>query len=153
MPSSKRAVSPVLATIIIVSVAITLAVAVSFFISGTLVGSTSFEVFEIMSTRCALNGSNWVIDVIVKNVGSDSGTLVQALVNGLEVNNYASPYVTDQWSTNMSRSQVLRSGERVMVRFFLDPDRVDTSLSSGTSVELKLHSTGGYDYPVLIILV
>jgi hypothetical protein len=153
MPSSKRAVSPVLATIIIASVAITLAVAVSFFLSGTVIGSTSFEVLEIVSARCVLNGTNWVIDVIVKNVGSNSGTLVQALVNGLEVNNYASPYITDQWSTNMSQSQVLRSGEKVMVRFFLDPDRVDTSLSSGTSVELMLHSASGYDYPVLIILV
>ncbi len=153
MLSSKRAVSPVIATIIIVSVTITLAVASGFFLSGTLDSYTTFDIIEIVSVRCVLNGSNWVIDVIVKNVGSDSGTLVQALVNGLEVDNYGSPYVVDQLSTNMSRTQVLRSGERVMVRFFLDPDRVGTSLSSGTSVELMLHSTSGHDYPILIILI
>ena len=153
MPSSKRAVSPVLATIIIVSVTITIAVASGFFLSGTIDSYTTFRVIKIVQTKCTLNGSNWVIDVIVKNIGSDSGTLIQALVNGLEVDNYSSPHVANQWSTNMTQSQVLRSGESVMVRFFVDPDRFGTSLSSGTSVELMLHSASGFDYPVLIILV
>jgi len=38
------------------------------------------------------------------------------MINGTEVDNYASPYVAGQTSMNMYKYQVLRSGERVTVR-------------------------------------
>ena len=153
MLSLRKALSSVVSTIILLGICISVAVAAGFYLRGILVGQTDYEVFEIVSTSCKLNGSYWVIDVNVKNVGSDSGTLVQALINGITVDNYESPHIVDQWSTSMSQTQLLRSGESINIKFFLDPDKVGTKLSSGTSIELMLHSAGGYDYPVLILLI
>jgi hypothetical protein len=89
----RKALSSVVSTTILLGVCITLAVAAGFFLSGTLVARTDYEVFEIVSSKCILNGSYWVIDVTVKNVGSDPGTLIQAFINGIEVDNYDSPYI------------------------------------------------------------
>jgi hypothetical protein len=140
-------------TIIIASVAITLAVAAGFFLveMGSIKATVLVGVKPVSVSR-ELNGSYWVINVILENERRESLTLVQAMVNGTEVDNYASPYVPGQTSTDMYRGQVLRRGEKVIVRFFLDPNTYYTSPRTRPWYKLMFINRSGVQYPTEFIL-
>ena len=151
---SRKAVSPVIATVILVAVAITVAVAVSYWMSGISSQYTKFEKVEIQSGICYVNSvGNWTVSMKMKNTGTATSTLIGVFINEVEVDNYASGWVVNEWSTNMTSSQSIKSGETKMINIFIEATRTGSTLSSGTTVNIKIHSAGGMDYIKLIELV
>jgi len=93
----RRAVSPVIATVILVAVTITVAVAVSYWISGISSQYTSFEKVEIKSAYASRKYDTdatgdvfkgWVIKIGVQNTGSSTSTLDSLLVNNKPLDEY-----------------------------------------------------------------
>jgi len=96
----RRAVSPVIATVIIVAVTITVAVAVSYWISGISSQYTSFEKVEIKSAYASRKDDGdgglpevftfkgWVIKIGVQNTGSQTSTLESVYVNNKPLDEY-----------------------------------------------------------------
>jgi hypothetical protein len=150
--SKKRALSAIIASIIITAVCIVVAVVFGFYFSGAVSEFTSIETLEIISAYSELNGSDWIITVKMKNTGSKTCSLIQVLVNDIPIDNYGSPHVVDEWSTNMTQQQVVRSGETVLIKIYLDPDKPGVVLSQGSTIELTIQSAGGADYPRLLTL-
>lgn len=148
--------SPVIATVILVAVAITVAVAVAYWMGGIAGQYTKFEKVEIQSAVCTNNGTFWTIEMKMKNTGTASSTLISAFINEVEVDNYDSTGpVASAWATNINTtvSTVITSGQSVTVYFWMDSARAGTTLTSGTTVNFKIHSSGGMDYIKLVELV
>jgi len=150
--SKRRAVSPVIATVILVAVAITVSVAVAYWMSGIAGQYTKFEKIEIQSAVCTWDSTSWKIEMKIKNTGTAATTLNSAFINDIEVENYGETgVIAGETSTNMTKTTPIESGESILINFYIDLGYA--TLSSGTTVNLKIHSTGGMDYIKLVVLV
>ncbi len=161
----KRAVSPVIATVILVAVAITVAVAVAYWMGGIAGMYTKFEKVEIQSAYAPLNttassdysssNGGWNITLCLKNTGSAEATLINAYVNNKPIDTYSPPitwyYTDDEHPTLTSIPEdgvSIGSGEEITIYLLVDR----TLFSSGTTLNVKLHSAGGMDYIKLVEL-
>ena len=174
--SKRRAISPVIATVILVAVAITVAVAVSYWM-GSLAGQyTSFEKVEIQSGYATItSGKGWTIHLTLKNTGSATATLIGVFVNDVpvtgvpvgDVTKTTEPHEMDviddcltittyeATGTNLleidNLKDVIESGSSSTLEVYIGKDY--GTLTPGTTVNIKLHSAGGMDYIKLIKLV
>ena len=103
----RKAISPVIATVILVAVAITVAVGVSYWMGGISSQYTSFEKVEIQSGICQKLGTSpnqyWNITMKLKNSGTADATLIGVFINEIEVTSYAQTTAVDTEAvTNMA---------------------------------------------------
>jgi len=176
----RRAVSPVIATVILVAVAITVAVAVSYWMSGIAGQYTSFEKVSIKSAYASPkdNGTvfkGWVISLGLQNTGSSAATLESLFVNDKPISDYGfitgtsgpgkirwtdtAPTPSDLWtdwdSVTSIASVSLDSGDEATIYVLVFGDRVSPAeglFSAGTTINVKLHSANGFDYIKLVQL-
>jgi flagellin-like protein len=157
----RKAISPVIATVILVAVAITVSVAVAYWMSGIAGQYTAFEKVEIQSGYAVkVTGENpgWKIIITLKNSGTSTATLINCFVNekligvlGTELKTTSVTSVPDTGTIGLADSKgiTIDSGQSSEVTISLIPD---TFSSSGTTVNIKLHSASGMDYIKLIQL-
>ena len=146
--------SPVIATVILVAVAITVSVAVAYWMGGIAGQYTKFEKVEIQSTLCTIAGQGeWTIVMKLKNTGTATANLIGVFINDIEVDDYDEIFTTDFWYTNMNTTQAITSGDTLTIQIYIDDGKTGTTLSSGTTVNIKVHSAGGMDYIKLVELV
>ncbi|MBS7631867.1 DUF4352 domain-containing protein [Candidatus Bathyarchaeota archaeon] len=152
--NNKRALSPVIATVILVAVAITVAVAVAYWMGGIAGQYTKFEKVEITSVLCTYNASSeiWTITLGVKNTGTAQATLDKVFINSIEITDYSLPPATDGAAHNMgANGMTLTSGQPGTI--IIQIERGWQTVSSGTTLNVKLHSTGGMEYLKMVELV
>ena len=114
---------------------------------------TTFEKVEIQAGLCTMDSSGWIITLILKNSGTASSTINAVFVNEVEIEQYgASGIVEDKSSTDIEDSgTTIQSGQNVQVHVWIVKNY--RNLTSGTTINIKLHSAGGMDYVKLIELV
>ncbi len=153
----RKAVSPVIATVILVAVAITVSIGVSYWMSGISGQYTQFEKVEIQTAYAARDDTaptGWIITLSVKNSGSADATITHVFINDVIVNDLAATGVVllqtgadiDIGTTGLA----LTAGNDADVLVFIS-DTYKT-LSAGTTVNVKLHSASGMDYIKLVKL-
>jgi len=160
----RRAVSPVIATVILVAVTITVAVGVSYWMSGIAGQYTSFEKIEITSGYSVKVGgppeTGWDLIVTLKNSGSSTATLINCFLNEQIVPGAVGSPLAGVTATTTANGDIggtddkgitIDSGESVEVTIGVILFTSDFS-SSGTTLNVKLHSAGGMDYIKLIQL-
>jgi len=173
--TKRRAVSPVIATVILVAITITVAVAVAYWMSGIAGQYTSFEKVEIQSgystiipteTPQLANEGSWIIHLELKNTGSATSTLIRVFVNDIPIDpslyeidiDVAATLPPGKMATDMPKDDPttptggklpIESGQSGTVEVYIDK----TLFSSGTTLNVKLHSAGGMDYIKLVQLV
>ena len=152
----RSAVSPVIATVILVAVAITVSVAVAYWMSGITGQYTSFEKVEIQTAITTYNitgGDHWQIIVTLKNSGTKAATMTHIFVNDVEVV-YAPSWVAGNEITGTIDStntlQILTGATNTITVWIEDIPAV--TLSAGTTVNIKIHSASGMDYIRLVQL-
>jgi len=157
---SRKAVSPVISTVILVAVAITVAVAVAYWMGGIAGQYTKFEKVEMQSGVCVKEtGDYWNITLKMKNTGTADATLIGVFINEREINTY-NVSITDVpgpglATTTMTEADTIQSGATSTIYIFVDggTDGWGAPVTSGTTVNIKIHSAGGMDYIKLIELV
>ena len=169
----RRGISPVIATVIIVAVTIAVAIAVAFWMTGIVGLFTAAEKLEIVSAN-AVNlggGQGWTVTLTVRNTGTTTTSIDTIYINGYEafVQNDAQPQLScvDNLQAQVDNQPVnqlpvtLQAGQSVTIRFNINPGQacnyVPTGVAvftpaAGGSIEVKLHSTGGKEYPKLLVL-
>ncbi len=151
--SKRKGVSPVIATVILVAVTITVAVAVAYWMSGIAGQYTSFEKIEIQSATITPLTNSWEVLVKLKNTGTKTSTLISVFVNEEEAFwDTAAPGATTATITssiNATTPEQILSGATGTVNVWIG---TNGTLSSGTTVNIKIHSAGGMDYPKLVQL-
>ncbi len=170
----RKAISPVIATVILVAVAISVSVAVSYWM-GSIAGQyTSFEKIEIQSGYAAIQpNGGWIITLVMKNSGSATANLMTVFVNDEPVDLYDQTSAsfgfadgdTAETGTNIPDVGVaIESGKTAEV--ITGTGEIDDPLesnpveiyigkdlfSSGTTINIKVHSAGGMDYIKLVKL-
>ena len=160
----RKAISPVIATVILVAVAITVAVGVSYWMSGISSQYTQFEKVEIQTGYATYDTTDtiWTVTMAIKNSGSADATINMAFLNDVpcESDNYhvdATNVTTDEWGVSFKSTGVtLKPGEQRTVYVYIDSPPANIPelafLSAGTTTNVKIHSAGGMDYIKLIRL-
>jgi len=170
MLKNRKAISPVIATVILVAVAITIAVAVSYWMSGIAGQYTKFEKVEIQSGYSVLQSAGtppapigWIITLELKNSGSATANLIKVFVNDKPVDIYGATGLTGATTPGSSPVDALETGVNFAdtglaidsgktasptVQLFIGSDL----FSSGTTIDIKIHSAGGMDYIKLLPL-
>ncbi|MEN3048393.1 MAG: archaellin/type IV pilin N-terminal domain-containing protein [Candidatus Caldarchaeales archaeon] len=126
----KKAISPVVATVILVAVAIVIAIAVAFWASGLVGVFTRFEKLEVVS---AVMLDLDTFRVRLRNTGSADTSIIQVVVQGRAVGNPTSPFAVP-------------IGQTVECDVTVTP-----SPPPGVTVELAFHSAGGKSYPTAVL--
>ncbi len=148
----RRAISPVIATVILVAVTISISVAVAYWMGGIAGTYTRSEQVQIQSAVCTPGTNGWTVSLSLKNTGSGAATLTNVFINNAEVTDYsASAPTVGVIATNMTTSNVLASGQAKTILIYIGNNY--QSLSSGTTVNIDIHSAGGMDYIKLVQLV
>ena len=146
--------SPVIATVILVAVAITVSVAVAYWMGGIAGQYTKFEKVEIQSTRAVINNpGEWTVTMKLKNTGTATANLIGVFINDIEVDTYDTIFEAGNWTTSMLTTQAITSGDTLTIEIYISSTKLGTTLSSGTTVNIKVHSAGGMDYISLVELV
>lgn len=151
----RKAVSPVIATVILVAVAITVSVAVSYWMSGISAQYTKFEKVEVQTGYSTAIAGGWDVQLELKNTGSATSTLLRAFVNDVlipETNCGNNTIIAGECSTDMVWAGTsITSGNYTTVHVYIS--NTYGTLSAGTTINIKLHSAGGMDYIKLVELV
>ena len=92
----------------------------------------------------------WVITLQLKNTGSATATLTNVFVNDILADQTNIACLTINPTTEAKVT--VMSGETATVVITIN-DVTDVTYSSGTTINVKLHSAGGMDYIKLIKLV
>ena len=155
---SIKAVSPVIATIIIVAIAITMSIAVAYWLLGLGGSFTKFEKVEFTTAYVigdATQGYN--ITMSLKNTGSASATLDY---NVTQFNGKPDIYYTIaanhfNWTFVPTGKYSMDPGASTTATIYCPKanEYADvTAFCSGMTLEITLHTTGGKDYPKAIVL-
>ncbi len=163
---NKKALSPVIATVILVAVTIVVAVSVAYWM-GTIAGSyTTFEQIEMPTSYAeyvtdlfgtGING--WKVHIELKNTGSADATIENIFLNAKPLKDYPDGSIklfkTDDSAANEisldSISIHINKGEKEKVIIWIK-DGIGQGCTSGTRIDLKLHSAAGRDYPLQVKL-
>ena len=141
---NKRALSPVIATVVLVAVTIVVAVAVSYWMGGIAGLYTRFEKIEIVKSYAVKESNgNFTVVIELKNSGSADATIQYVLVNGRPLEDY---------NENMTISPHLPATIPIGKSETFTISINGTLFSSGTTLDLKFHSAAGKDYPVMLTL-
>lgn len=141
---NKKALSPVIATVILVAVTIVVAVAVSYWMGGIAGLYTRFEKVEVVKSY-AVKGSdgNYTVTIELKNSGSADATINYVLVNGKALEDYGGNI-----TITPTLPATIQLGKSTSFSIWIDGDLFE----SGTTIDLKFHSAAGKDYPVMLAL-
>ncbi len=165
----RKAVSPVIATVILIAVAVALGIAVAFWASGL---TSSFSKYEKLgvNTQYASPGtkaSTWTINLGGQNTGSSDATIKQIQVNGVPytVSNTSvivtcqtdgsSCSATDYSAGSNAFSIPVSSGQSFSLSFMLDntgnlvPGK---TFASGQTIQVTIITAAGNNYPASIVL-
>lgn len=150
----RKGISPVIATVVLVAVTITVVIGVAYWLGGISSQYTSFEKVEIRDVNIVIDGTTWVITLNLKNSGTATATLTNAYINDAAATAAeAKPTEgADSLTTNLATAIVggLTSGQDKDIIIWIGGTY--GTLSSGTTVNIKVHSNAGMDYIKLITL-
>jgi len=153
-----KAVSPVIATIIIVAIAIVMSIAVAYWMLGLGAAFTRYEKLEIISAY-ALKGEpvnstekiyNFTVRLKLRNGGSAPLTIDEVFFNGI-------PSV-DVKVINEAGDEVVGCNVAALLGITLNPGDETGTLDiyyagkSGMSLEVLIRTVAGKDYPKVVIL-
>lgn len=156
---SIKAVSPVIATIIIVAIAITMSIAVAYWLLGLGSSFTKYEKVEFTTayvTGNEVNGYN--VTMNLKNTGSAAARVDQNVTqyNGKPDIYYSENATNFVWLWNPLTGAAMDPGasSSATILFPAAADFVPglTGFKSGMTLEIMIHTTGGKDYPKVITL-
>jgi len=153
---NRKAISPVISTIIIVAVAIAISIAVAFWLGGITSIFTRFEKLEITTAYATLETKgNWTITLTVKNTGTTDTTITDVLINGIPYSSYGTSVLTVKINnTGFSTSSgfSLKTGKSATVVITIPTQAGSYTFAAGQAVTVTIHTAGGQDYPKTVTL-
>jgi len=151
----KRAVSAVIATVIIVAVTIAIAIAVAYWMGGLATIFTRFEKIEVKSAYVTKDSGMYNVTVNFVNTGATQTSIDSVMLNGV-------PYDASGWkngtitvSGDLVKGKVVETGVDKTGRIVFNVGIKDPSgnaLNPGVTLTITIHTTGGKDYHASVTL-
>jgi len=79
--TKKRGISPVIATVILVAIAIVISIAAAFWMTGLLSSFTTYERVQILASYATRSGTSYTAYVNMTNIGAANVTVTAILIN------------------------------------------------------------------------
>jgi len=160
----KRAISPVIATIIIVAVAIVMSIAVAYWMMGLATTFTRYEKLEFTSAYAIpvfdseANRYNYTIRITLKNTGTSPATVTMFLLNGIPYNEIKENdelvvvtivVTTDNAIFEPEKGVTINPGDGKDFEITFPKGTVTPmgNLTSGVSLEIVVQTAAGNQYP------
>jgi len=164
----RKGVSPVIATVILVAVAITVSVAVAYWMSGIAGQYTSFEKIELpvhysqyvatIEPAATTEGGNQTIEI--KNSGSKDATINNIFLNNIPLKDYGVilSWVYPAGSVGIDGSLDFRTStldilipvpKGTKVKIVIGIPLLTEGCTPGTTIDLKITTAAGNQYPLL----
>jgi flagellin-like protein len=159
--ASRKGISPVIATVILVAVAITVAVSVAYWMGGISSLYTRLEKVEVSSTSISKGTGNYTVTMVVKNTGSADASLDAVYINGKTRSSFtASPSYANitvtSGSYNLDTGTIaIIAGGSITLQIDVRPvsgHDLGAPFTAGTTLDVKLHTAAGKDYPQMVTL-
>jgi len=168
--AEKRALSPVIATVILISVTIVVAVSVAYWMGSIASGYTTFEQIELPTVyaKDLVNDqpfAGWNVTIKLKNTGSADATIDDIFINDVPLEDYDSGTIQlyvdtcdangNQTSSLSSLSIDINKGQSKTLYLYIKDDTNGNGVdgcTSGTTVNIKIHTASGRDYPTHVKL-
>jgi len=164
----RKALSPVIATVILISVTIVVAISVAYWMSTISSSYTVFEQIEMPTSYAEYFNDNvypgagpgWNVTVQLKNTGSADAVINNIYLNEKPVYTYKSDgnyninitVVEDSYTVEFDNNEVISvpkgDSKTVIISILADTEGCD----HGVRVDFKFHSASGKDYPSLVKL-
>jgi flagellin-like protein len=162
----RRGVSPVIATIIIVAIAIVMALAVAYWMLGLGGAFTRFEKLEFVSayTEVGTNDTGlpvFNISIRLKNSGSADATIDMIFLNGKPIDSYINKPINTVYVYASSHfgQNTLKPGDSIdgyiLLLKYKEADENGAKYSPwkpGMTVEVMVQTVSGRQYPKSVIL-
>ncbi|MEM0118167.1 MAG: archaellin/type IV pilin N-terminal domain-containing protein [Conexivisphaerales archaeon] len=159
----RKAVSPVIATVILIAVAVALGIAVAFWASGLTSSFSKYEKLGVNTQYATLSSSCptgmtapcWTVTLGGQNTGSSDATITQIQINGVPV---VASYVTVTTPSGGSLSNGISvpSGQSFLLSIALDSTGVAVSkahtFADGQTIQVTIITAAGNNYPASIVL-
>lgn len=162
---NKKGLSPVIATVILISVTIVVAVSVAYWMGAITGGYTSFEQIELPTVYAKYDANlfpslpskgGWKVYIDLKNTGSAAATINNIFLNSQPLKDFttgirlfAPDEITEILDISKIDIKVPNGGSAKVVIYISETIQ---GCSSGTRIDLKLHSAAGRDYPAQVKL-
>ena len=151
----RKGISPVIATVVLVAVTITVVIGVAYWLGGISSQYTSFEKVEIRDSSIVIDAyGNWIVTLNLKNSGTATATISSIYINDIAATpDSSAPTAAVSTLTSdltISTPWQLTSGQDGDLIIWVGTNY--GTLSSGTTVNIKVHSAAGMDYIKLITL-
>ncbi|MEM3070328.1 MAG: archaellin/type IV pilin N-terminal domain-containing protein [Candidatus Bathyarchaeia archaeon] len=161
----RRGVSPVIATIIIVAVAIVMSLAVAYWMLGLGGAFTRYEKLEFQSAYVDIGTNNtdtiFNVTIRLKNTGSADATLDMILLNGKPYDSYKDSdevSIHNASDTNLKKISdlndvTIKPGESFTLLIYLKKATESGGIwKSGMTLEIMVQTVAGRQYPKSIML-
>jgi hypothetical protein len=145
-----KAVSPVIATIIIVAIAITMSIAVAYWVLGLGSSFTKYEKVEFTSAYADYGTDNYTISMVLKNTGSAAATVSFETIffNGKPA--IAPAYALAIPTANFTSFTMIPGNTTSNLAIYLP--NTSNVWQSGMTIEVMIQSAAGKQYPKVITL-
>jgi FlaG/FlaF family flagellin (archaellin) len=141
---NRKGISTVIATIIIVAISIVMAIAVAYWALG--IGG-SFTRFERVQYVSAYATDSTTVHITVKNTGTAPATISSVLINGLPLETTGAAGATYTGTCSLVSSTSLQPGDNVTGTIAFTK-----GTQSGMSIDIKLQTVAGNQYPEVVVL-
>ncbi len=170
----RAGISPVIATVIIVAVAIAIAIAVAFWMTGIVGLFTGFEQVKVVSVYAEWDRDNkqWNVTVTLRNTGTADATIDEIFLNGKPFSYWEHQNKAAAVSITVKRGNEtvasgsendlaslggkgvpLPAGTSAAIEIVLPgPGASPALFEHGQSLEIKIHTASGQEYPKLTTL-
>ena len=133
---SKKALSPVVASIILIAVTVAVSIAVAAWMGALTFTFTATEQLQITKIDFLTDNNNRYIEVTVLNTGTSPVTITEARVNGVNVD------MVDQDGEPLNNGLTIKANDKQTFRLDLT-DLEDNQWKYGYNYEVKLISSKG----------
>jgi len=157
----KKGLSPVIATVILISVTIVVAVSVAYWMGSIASGYTTFEQIELPTVYAKYNdeAEAWNVTIELKNTGSADATIDNIFLNSIPLKDYGNNitlyYNTNGTTLTSSLSNIeirINKGSSAIIILEIKGNNAVEGCTAGTRVDIKLHSAAGREYPAQVKL-
>jgi len=147
----RRGISPVITTVIIVAVGITIAIAVALWMTGLVGAFMGYEKIEIRSAYPAPADNGWTVTITAANTGSSPAAIDNIFVNNIPIADWNIVSDPECKPDNPIRINVGDQAQ-IVLNIPQGAQAPGQTLVSGVTVQIKLHSTGGKEYFTSVVL-
>ena len=142
---NRKGISTVIATIIIVAIAIVMSIAVAYWVMGIGGSFTRFEKIQFISAYATTDKA---INFTIKNSGTAPATVNTVMINGQPlVGTPSYKYSASGTSGSTNSTTQLNPGDTTEGSITFD-----TAYQPGTTIEMKLQTAAGNQYPEVVVL-